>query len=71
MCGGDSGGPLLTTTADGSDVLLGVASFGALNCSAGAPMVFSRYGPSLSNDTMPKSCHSRIPEYIPFPVCGI
>ncbi|GBP41780.1 Transmembrane protease serine 3 [Eumeta japonica] len=41
-CGGDSGGPLFTTSNDRT-VLIGVTSFGsALGCSAGLPTVYTR-----------------------------
>lgn len=40
-CGGDSGGPLSFNNG-GTDVLIGVTSFGADNCEMGAPSVFAR-----------------------------
>jgi hypothetical protein len=57
MCMGDSGGPLLAKNGRGADVLIGVLSFGSLNCSAGDPMVASRFvlGQSESAHLCPES----------------
>ncbi|KAF4517252.1 hypothetical protein B566_EDAN011636, partial [Ephemera danica] len=41
-CNGDSGGPLVITDDDGYVTLIGIVSFGAVNCMANAPSVYTR-----------------------------
>lgn len=45
-CRGDSGGPLVTSTT--APVLVGIVSFGAVNCSTRMPTVYTRVSPYLS-----------------------